>query len=104
MENSWALDEILILEIFLLIILLIISQIPLFILNSISTEKTISSLPNYWKGFSFFIFLVAGFLTPTIDGYTQISFAGCTLFLYAFAINLLQKRAINNVLPFSSFQ
>jgi len=101
MENYWSLDEILTLEIFLLLILFVISQIPVFILSSISTEKTINSFPNYWKGFSFFIFLIAGFLTPTIDGYTQISFAGCTLSLYAFTINFLRKRTLHGGLPFS---
>ena len=41
---------------------------------------------------SLFIFLAAGFITPTIDGYTQLSFAISSVSLYIIIINLLEKR------------
>ena len=49
-------------------------------------------LPEFWKTLSLIIFLAAGFITPTIDGYTQLSFAASAVSLYIIVINLLEKR------------
>lgn len=92
LENIWSFDEVLNLEINLLIIIGFLSQIPIFALSSIGTEKFVNFLPEFWKVLSFFIFLISGFLTPTIDGYTQLSFATSAIFLYLLIINLIEKR------------
>ena len=92
LENIWSFDEVLNLEINLLIIIGFLSQIPIFALSSIGTEKFVNFLPEFWKILSFFIFLISGFLTPTIDGYTQLSFAGSAICLYLLIISLIEKR------------
>jgi Sec-independent protein secretion pathway component TatC len=58
----------------------------------VSTEKDSQILPEYWKILSLVIFLLSGFLTPTIDGYTQLSFSFSAISLYFILINLTQKR------------
>ena len=92
LENFWSFDEVLNLETVLLTVLIILSQIPVIALNSLNTEKDINFLPEFWKTLSLFIFLAAGFITPTIDGYTQLSFAISSVSLYIIIINLLEKR------------
>lgn len=92
LENIWSFDEVLSLEIILLLILIALSQIPIFIISYISTEKDGQILPEYWKILSLIIFLFSGFLTPTIDGYTQLSFSFSAISLYFILINLIQKR------------
>jgi len=92
LENLWSLDEVLTLEIILLFLLLLLSQFPVFIISYLTSEIKIISLPEYWKLISFLIFLASGLVTPTIDGYTQLSFAFAALSLYLLIINLLQKR------------
>jgi len=92
LENLWSLDEVLTLEIILLVLLLLLSQFPVFIISYLTSEIRIISLPEYWKLISFLIFLASGLVTPTIDGYTQLSFAISALSLYLLVINLLQKR------------
>ena len=68
------------------------SQIPVISLNTLNTEKDINFLPEFWKTLSLFIFLAAGFITPTIDGYTQLSFALSAVSLYLVVISILEKR------------
>ena len=92
LENIWSFDEVITLEIILLIILLTLSQIPLFILIGLNNEKEKNILPEFWKPLSFIIFIVSGLLTPTIDGYTQLSFAFSSLSLYLIIILILSKR------------
>jgi Sec-independent protein secretion pathway component TatC len=92
LENIWSFDEVLSLEIILLIILITLSQVPILIVTYVSTEKDSQILPEYWKSLSLVIFLVSGFLTPTIDGYTQLSFSFSAISLYFILINLIQKR------------
>ena len=76
----------------MLTVLLTLSQIPILSLNTLRNEQDMNVLPQYWKPLSLFIFLAAGFITPTIDGYTQLSFAASAVSLYIFVINVLQKR------------
>jgi hypothetical protein len=91
-ENSWSFDEVLSLEFFLLIILIFFSQFPFFITFYLTIEKKISFLPKIWKLLSFFAFLGAGSITPTMDAYTQCAFAFFVIFLYLVIINLVEKR------------
>ena len=92
LENIWSFDEVISLEIILLTILLLLCQIPLIFLVSLNNEKEISILPEYWKTLSFIVFIASGILTPTIDGYTQLSFAFSALSLYLIIIIILTKR------------
>jgi hypothetical protein len=92
LENIWSFDEVISLEIILLTILLVLCQIPLVLIVSLNNEKEINVLPEYWKTLSFVIFIASGILTPTIDGYTQLSFAFSALSLYLITIIILMKR------------
>ena len=92
LENIWSFDEVISLEIILLTILLLLCQIPVIFLVSLNNEKEISILPEYWKTLSFIVFIASGILTPTIDGYTQLSFAFSALSLYLIIIIILTKR------------
>jgi hypothetical protein len=92
LENIWSFDEVLNLETSLLFIIIILSQLPILIVSNLGTEKIVNKLPQFWKVLSFLIFLIAGFLTPTIDGYTQLSFSASAIFLYLIIINIIQKR------------
>jgi Sec-independent protein secretion pathway component TatC len=76
----------------LLTVLIVLSQIPIIALNSLNTEKDINFLPEFWKTLALIIFLAAGFITPTIDGYTQLSFSASAVALYIIIISLLEKR------------
>jgi len=64
----------------------------LFILINVSNEKEKNILPEFWKPLSFIVFIISGLLTPTIDGYTQLSFAFSSLSLYVIIITILGKR------------
>jgi Sec-independent protein secretion pathway component TatC len=75
-----------------LAILGVLSQSPVEISRGILGEKKIQALPKSWRQIVFFLILSAGSLTPTIDGNTQLSFAGCTISLFGVLINLVQKR------------
>jgi hypothetical protein len=92
LENIWSFDEVITLEIVLLTILLSLCQIPIIFIVSLNNEKEISILPEYWKTLSFIVFIASGILTPTIDGYTQLSFAFSALSLYLIIIIILTKR------------
>lgn len=92
LENIWSFDEVITLEIVLLTILLSLYQIPIIFIVSLNNEREISILPEYWKPISFIIFIFSGILTPTIDGYTQLSFAFSALSLYLIIIIILTKR------------
>jgi hypothetical protein len=100
LENTWSLSEVIGLEIVLLFILLVISQIPLFFLIAFNSSRLTAIVSRYWRILSFVITILAGFLTPTLDGYTQISFAGSTFLFYLLIINFLQKKSL---VKFNSF-
>lgn len=92
LENLWSFNEVLNLEIFLLSLLTIISQIPVVTNFYLVTEKNNSFLPRFWRAITLSIVVISGFLTPTIDGYTQLSFAFSSFSLYMFVLLFLKNR------------
>jgi hypothetical protein len=94
LENLWSLNEVIGLEITLFFLLSFISQIPIIINYYLKTEKDIVFLPNFWRLISLSIISISGFLTPTIDGYTQLSFAFSAFSLYLILILFLEKRSL----------
>lgn len=100
LENTWSLTEVLLLEAILLLVLIAISQLPLFFIITFNTQKVTNLLTQFWKLLSFFITVMAGFLTPTLDGYTQIGFAASAFSFYLLIVNVLQRR---NLLKFNIF-
>jgi len=102
-ENIWSFNEVINLEIILLSILTVLSQLPIIAISNFTTEKDTIYFPGIWKVGSFFIFVASGVLTPTIDGYTQISFAFSAIFLYLFVLTIIQKRiTVKNSFFFSN--
>jgi len=92
LENLWSLNEVMNLEIILLLILILFSQLPILSLLFLKTEKNLKELPIFWKPLTLFIFIISGFLTPTIDGYTQLNFSISAFSIYLFIISFLKKR------------
>ena len=91
-ENYWSFDEVINLEFILLSNLLFLSQLPLVIFTSFNSEKKIMGEPDSWRVIAFGSLIIAGIVTPTIDGSTQLSFAASTFIFYLFAITSAQKR------------
>jgi len=92
LENVWSFDEVLVLEIILLLILVLLFQFPFFSVSLLNNEKEANILPKYWKQLSLIIFIMSGFLTPTIDGYTQLSLSFTAFSLYLIVISIIGKR------------
>jgi hypothetical protein len=91
-ENIWSFEEVINLESLLLILLILLSQFPILAISLFTTEKDNVYFPGFWKIVIFVIFVGSGILTPTIDGYTQVSFALSGIFLYILVISIIQKR------------
>lgn len=98
LENVWSFDQVLTLEITLYIILIVISQIPIIVVANFSNEKDLRTMPELWRIISVSIFTIAGMLTPTIDGYTQLSFSFSALILYLIIIYVTSKK-VNTKFP-----
>jgi sec-independent protein translocase protein TatC len=92
LESLWSFEEVLNLEVILTMTVFSLSQIPNLTVFVLTTEKDIQVLPAYWKNFSFLVFLISGIITPTIDGYTQLSFSFSALSLYLFSLSIAVKR------------
>jgi hypothetical protein len=92
LESLWAFQEIIGLEIILASIVLSLSQLPNLTIFSLTIEKDLQLLPENWQDFSFLSFVVSGVITPTIDGYTQVSFAFSALSLYLVILTMATKR------------
>ena len=92
LENVWAFEDVIGLEITLLIILILLCQIPIIVGAIYTTEKDANNFPEFWKILSLGIFIFSGILTPTIDGYTQLAFSASAVSLYLIIISLLEKR------------
>jgi hypothetical protein len=82
LDNLWSFDQVISLEIILTITVLTFSQFPNLAIFNLSTERDTISLPDFWRDFSFFTFVISGVVTPTIDGYTQLSFAATGISMY----------------------
>jgi Sec-independent protein secretion pathway component TatC len=93
LENFWSLEEIISVEIFVLFVVITLSQIPVLTVLNLTTETNALNVPTYWKSISLSIFVGAGIITPTIDGYTQLSFSSSAFSLYILVISILKKRA-----------
>lgn len=98
LENLWSLEEIINLELFLVFIVTFLSQLPSIAIFYLNTEKDSKILPEFWKDFSFLVFLISGVITPTIDGYTQLSFAFSSISLYLIILNMVEKRVTTKFL------
>ena len=94
LESIWSIDEVVSLESILLIILIILSQIPTLLLTILAGSGSVKILQKYWRAISLSTFVISGFVTPTIDGYTQLSFSGFALSFYLLIINFSLKRSI----------
>jgi hypothetical protein len=94
LENIWSFDEVIGLESFLGFILVILSQIPIFALTVLKSQKDLTNLQKFWRAISLGTFILAGMATPTIDGYTHLSFSGFGLSFYGLIIILLYRRII----------
>lgn len=92
LENTWSFGEVLGLEIFLLFVLAILFEIPVILIFGKYNEKTVKFFPQAWKPLSLIIFVLSGVITPTIDGYTQLSLAFAAFSLYLIVITILTKR------------
>jgi hypothetical protein len=92
LENTWSFGEVLGLEIFLLFVLAILFEIPVILILGKYNERTVKIFPQAWKPLSLIIFVLSGVITPTIDGYTQLSLAFAAFSLYLIVITILTKR------------
>jgi hypothetical protein len=92
LENLWSFPDIASLESFLILILTILSQLPIFISFYLKTEKDLSIFPNFWRLITLSIVTLSGFLTPTIDGYTQLCFSASAFSVFLGLLWLLKKR------------
>lgn len=92
LENTWSFDEVINLELLLVFLLLILVQFPIAIISYLTTEKDANRLPEAWKILIILSIVVAGIVTPTIDGYTQFSFALSAIIFYLIIINIIEKR------------
>ena len=92
LENLWSFNEVISVEIVILSALLTFSQTPLFYLFYSTQEDFVKTFPSSWKKFSFVAFIGAGVFTPTIDGYTQISFAFSLISVFIILVFFIQRR------------
>ena len=92
LENIWSLDEIVSLEIYLLFVIILLSQIPILIGLSFTTQDFILRLPRVWRFVGVSCFTIGGVVTPTIDAVTQVAFAASTYSLYLAFIAISNRR------------
>ena len=92
LENLWSFGEVISLEFFSFIILISLSQIPSIIFSFLKNEKELNKLPRFGRPFILLTLIISGIITPTIDGYTQLSFSVAAFSIYLIIINLLEKR------------
>lgn len=100
LENAWSFDEVIFLELILLVLVILLSQFPFISLFIFQSEKGLNLIPKYLRGLSFLVFLLAGFLTPTIDGYTQLGLSLSTIALFVLILNVAQKNICSRFLGF----
>jgi hypothetical protein len=95
LENIWSFDELINIEIILIMILIILSQLPVFSFSIYTTEKFTKRANRYWKKIIFFLILFAAIVTPTIDASTQLTVCLSGLYLYFLQLSFLTKRQLN---------
>jgi hypothetical protein len=100
LENIWSISEIFFLESFLIFILLIFFEFPFFLSLWLSLEEKIHSFSEFWKIISFFSFVIAGIITPTLDPWIQSFLAFFSIFFYFTTLIFLQKRLNLKILGF----
>jgi len=71
---------------------LTVTQVPNLVIFYITNETDAKFLPAFWETFSFLVFIIAGIITPTVDGYTQLYFAFAGIALYFTIVNIVEKR------------
>jgi hypothetical protein len=92
LENLWSLDEVISLEVILLFVLTNVCQVPIIGIFYFDTEDSINLLPQLWRPLVVASLIAAGIITPTVDGYTQLSFGSLFLFSFLFIVSVIQKR------------
>jgi hypothetical protein len=86
LTDLWSFDQVLSLESNLIIVLLVLSQLSTIFLFRIDVEFDFFLLLKLSKDFAFLSFIMAGVLTPTIDGYTQVTLAFAIIILYSLVL------------------
>ena len=94
LENVWSIDEVVNLEVSLILILILISQVPAITITIIDGQTGVILLKKYWRAISLSTFVISGILTPTVDGYTQLSFSAFGLLFYLVIIIISLRRVI----------
>jgi len=93
LENVWSIDEVVTLEFAFLFLLFLVSQVPTIVISIIDGTNAVVFLRKYWRSISLSAFVISGILTPTIDGYTQLSFSIFALAFYLIIISISIKRS-----------
>nr|AIM52756.1 Sec-independent periplasmic protein translocase [Ochromonas sp. CCMP1393] len=102
LENVWSFDEVIGLENILLLILIFLSQSPVFLVGYFTTEKIINRLPEFWRLVVLLSIVFAGIVTPTVDGFTQFGIAFISITLYLTIINIIEKRVSIKFIGFNA--
>jgi len=92
LESLWSFEEVLNLETILGTFLLLLSQSPCLVSGFLTNEKDVNFLPQIWRIVVFFAVLLAGIITPTVDGFTQVNFSLAVILFYIIIINIIEKR------------
>ena len=92
LENIWSFDEVFNLEAIFLILLLLLCQLPLMLSYFFLSEKQLIKWPKFWKQIILLSIVIAGVITPTIDGYTQLSLSLFSITYYLIIMGFAEKR------------
>jgi hypothetical protein len=103
LQNFWSLTEVIELETLIFLFLILFSQIPLFFISNGNTLQLVKIVSKFWKLLLFLMTIVAGILTPTLDGSTQLNFVSFILSFYLFLVNSVQKKSFLKFNIFLSF-
>jgi hypothetical protein len=90
--NILPFNKIVDLEVVLFCLFIFLSQLPSMLLFLFINEKDVYKFLGICKSFVFFSIVSAGLFTPTIDSYTQLSFALFSGGLYFLSIHMFLKR------------
>lgn len=92
-ESLWSIDEFIDTEWNLGVLLILLLQIPLIISSPIYSENLIIQLPKYSRDYIFLICILSGFLTPTVDIGTQLTFIIVGISIYILINTVLNKNS-----------